>query len=56
MTAERIFAWVTEVEERASKKGFVFTDHTELFTYGTSELGMLPVVSSSHLSKPNIFG
>ena len=80
VTAETIFAWVIEVEERASKKGFAFTDHTELFleldgndcnyyfvdhgartlfwldTYDTSELGILPVVSSSHLSKPNLFG
>lgn len=72
-TAEDISAWVTEVEERASKKGFVFTDYTELFlqldgndcnyyfvdhgvrtlfwleAYNTSELGILPVVSSSHL-------
>ena len=79
-TAEVVSAWVTEVEERASKKGFVFTDYTELFlqldgndcnyyfvdhgvrtlfwleAYNTSELGILPVVSSSHLSKPNPFG
>ena len=80
VTAENISAWVIEVEEQASKKGFAFTDHTELFlqldgndcnyyfvdhgvrtlfwldAYDTSELGILPVVSSSHLSKPNIFG
>ena len=79
VTAENISAWVTEVEERASKKGFTLTDHTELFlqldgydcnyyfvdhsvrtlfwldAYDTSELGILPVVSSSHLSKPNVF-
>jgi hypothetical protein len=79
-TAEDISAWVTEVEERASKKGFVFTDYTELFlqldgndcnyyfvdhgvrtlfwldAYDTSELGILPVVSSSHLSEPKFFG
>ncbi|KIM35667.1 hypothetical protein M413DRAFT_449623 [Hebeloma cylindrosporum] len=72
-TAENISAWVMEIEERASKKGFVFTDQTELFlqldgnncnyyfvdhgvrtlfwldAYDTSALGMLPVVSSSHL-------
>ena len=80
MTAESISAWVLEVEERASKKGFAFTDHTELFlqlegndcnyyfvdhgvrtlfwldAYDTSDLGILPVVSSSHLSKPDLFG
>jgi len=79
MTAENVFAWVREVEERASKKSFAFTNHTELFlqldgidchyyfvdhgartlfwldVYDTSELGILPVVSSSHLSKPNLF-
>ena len=78
--AESIFAWVIEVEKQASKKGFVFTDHTELFlqldgddckyyfvdhgvrtlfwldAYDTSELGIMPVVSSSHLSRPSIFG
>jgi len=31
VTAESFFAWVIEVEERALKKGFTFTDHTELF-------------------------
>jgi hypothetical protein len=75
--AEAICAWVIEVEEQASKKGFVFTNLTELFlqldgndcnyyfvdhgvqtlfwldAYDTSELGILPVVSPSHLSKPN---
>ena len=80
VTAEKISAWVIEIEERASKKGTMFTNHTELFlqldgndcnyyfvdhgvrtlfwldTYDTSELGLLPVVSSSHLSKPNLFG
>jgi hypothetical protein len=80
VTAESISAWVTEVEEQASKKGFAFTDHTELFlqldgeycnyyfvdhgvrtlfwldAYDTSEIGILPVVSSSHLSKSNFFG
>jgi hypothetical protein len=78
-TAENISAWIIEVEEQASQKGFKFTDHTELFlqldgndcnyyfvdhevrtlfwldAYDTSELGILPVVSSSHLSKPNLF-
>ena len=76
--ATAICAWVREVEEQASRKGFVFTNHTELFlqldgndcnyyfvdhgvetiswldAYDTSELGILPVVSPSHLSKPNI--
>ena len=80
VVAENISAWVTEVEEQASKKGFVFTDYTELFlqlegddcyyyfvdhdvrtlfwldAYNTSELGFLPVVSSLHLSKLNLFG
>jgi len=80
MTAETISAWVIEIEERASKKGFTFTQHTELFlqldgndcnyyfvdhgarmlfwldAYDTSELGILPVVSSSHLSKRDFFG
>ena len=80
VNAENISAWVIEVEERASEKGFTFTDHTELFleldgndcnyyfvdhgvrtlfwldAYDTSELGILPVVSSSHLSKPSLFG
>jgi len=75
--AEAICAWVIEVEEQSSKKGFVFTNHTELFlqldgndcnyyfvdhgvqtlfwldAYDTSELGILPVVSPSHLSKRN---
>ena len=75
--AEAICAWVIEIEERASRKGFVFTKHTELFlqldgndcnyyfvdhgvqtlfwldAYDTSELVILPVVSQSHLSKPN---
>jgi len=78
-TAENISAWVRELEEWASKKGFVFTDHTELFlqldgndcnyyfvdhgvrmlfwldAYDTSELGISPVVSSLHLSKPDLF-
>ena len=80
VTAESISAWVLEIEERASKKGFGFTDHTELFlqlagndcnyyfvdhsvrtlfwldAYDTSDLGILPVVSSSHLSKPILVG
>jgi len=80
LNAETISAWLIEVEERASKKGFAFTEHTELFlqldgndcnyyfvdhgartlfwldAYDTSELGILPVVSSSHLSKPNFLG
>jgi len=80
VTAESICAWVIKVEERASKKGFAFTDRTELFleldgndcnyyfvdhgirtlfwldAYHTSELGILPVVSSSHLSKLNLLG
>jgi len=80
VTAENTSAWVIEVEERASKKGFTFTDRTELFLeldgndcnyyfvdhgarmlfwidiYSTSELGISPVASSSHLSKPNLFG
>ena len=80
VTAENIFAWVIEVEKRASKKGFAFTHHTELFlqlegndcnyyfvdhrvrtlfwldAYDTSDLGILPVISSSHLSKLNPFG
>jgi hypothetical protein len=80
VTAENISAWVLEIEEQASEKGFAFTDHTELFlqldgidcnyyfvdhgvrmlfwldAYDSSELGILPVVSSSHLSKPNLFG
>src|SRR6266568_4757574 len=75
--AEAICAWVVEVEEQASKKGFVFTSNTELFlqldgndcnyyfvdhgvrtlfwldAYETSGLGILPVVSPLHLSKPN---
>jgi len=79
-TTENISAWVIELEERASKKGFVFTDHTELFlqldgndcnyyfvdhsvrtlfwldAYDFSELGISPVVSSLHLSKPDLFG
>jgi len=66
-----------EVENQASKKGFVFSNFTELFlqlngndcnyyfvdhgvqtlywldAYDTSELGILPVASPSHLSKPN---
>jgi hypothetical protein len=77
--AEGICSWVLEIEEQASKKGFVFTNHTELFlqldgndcnyyfvdhdvqtifwldAYDTSELGILPVVSPSHLSKPDGF-
>ena len=77
VTAKNISAWLIAVEELASKKGFTFTDHTELFlelhendcnyyfvdhafrtlfwldAYDTSELGILPVVSSSHLSRPS---
>jgi len=63
--AKRGFAFTDNMELFLQLDGddcdYYFVDHCArtlfwLDAYDTSELGILPVVSSSHLSKPKIFG